>query len=104
MTPSTGMAIVEDQDGGDLCLTKQTCAFLMKWRPDGTTAWAREFGVNETAQDPTILLAADATNLWIATSRNTTINFGPGDLTPSPQPAGNQDVLVGLFPLASLPK
>lgn len=96
---SSGMAIVEDQRQGMLCFGKKRCSFLMKWNNDGTTAWSREFGDDETAKDPTILLAADTVNLWIATSREAPLSFGGDSLIP----VGGQDIMVAKFPFTDLP-
>ncbi len=98
---SIGMAIVPDQDQGLLCAGKERCLFLMKWNDDGTTAWAREFGVNETAKDPTVRLAVDTNSLWLAASREAAIDFKTDGV--DLMSAGGQDVLVARFVLNALP-
>lgn len=94
-----GMAIVEDQAQGQLCLAKRQCLFLMKWNENGKTVWAREFGADETGKNPTVRLAADTDSLWMAATRASDVDFGLGTLSS----AGEQDVFVAKFSLGGLP-
>jgi hypothetical protein len=92
-TTSAQMATVPDSDSGLLCNASK-CMFLLKLNASsGATIWGRAFGPGEMAMDPTSLIAADTTSLWLGGGWSSLIDFNMG----SKSALGAQDLVLAKF-------